>query len=75
VKTSTKHCSEIQINKRERLRCERDNLSGKSIVRLLRLKPNASGDLCPTGQQFAFAERHLPSFIAMLQALQNGEAI
>jgi hypothetical protein len=50
--------------------------SGESVVHLLRLKPNASDDLCPTGQQFAFAERHLlPSFIAMLQALQNGEAI
>ena len=59
-----------QINKRDSLRCERDNLGGKPVVRILRLKPDASGDLRPAGPRLEFAERHLPSVITMLQDLQ-----
>jgi hypothetical protein len=39
-------CS-MQINKRECFRGERDQRRGKPVVRIVRLKPNASGDLRP----------------------------
>jgi hypothetical protein len=74
VNIHIKHRSEIQINKREAIRCEHDKLAGRSIVRILRLKPNACGNLRPVGHRFEFAERHLSGVIAMLQhMLQRAE--
>jgi hypothetical protein len=66
-------CS-MQINKRECFRGERDERRGKPVVRIVRLKPNASGELRPAGASLEFAAKHLPGLIAMLQALQTGEA-
>ena len=66
-------CS-VQINKRECFRGERDERRGKPVVRIVRLKPNASGDLRPAGASLEFAAKHLPGVIAMLQALQISEA-
>ena len=66
-------CS-MQINKRECFRGERDERRGKPVVRIVRLKPNASGDLRPAGASLEFAAKHLPGVIAMLQALQTSEA-
>ena len=66
-------CS-VQINKRECFRGERDERRGKPVVRIVRLKPNASGDLRPAGASLEFAAKHLPGLIAMLQALHTGEA-
>ena len=66
-------CS-MQINKRECFRGERDERRGKPVVRIVRLKPNASGDLRPAGASLEFAAKHLPGLIAMLQALQTSEA-
>jgi hypothetical protein len=66
-------CS-MQINKRECFRGERDERRGKPVVRIVRLKPNASGDLRPAGASLEFAAKHLPGVIAMLQALQASEA-
>jgi hypothetical protein len=63
--------SQIEINKRERLQCERDIRNGKPIVRILRLKPNASGALRAAGPQIEFSAKHLPGLISMLQALQD----
>jgi hypothetical protein len=65
----TKQSTEIQINKREALRCERANLGGKDIVRLLRLKLNAASDLRAVSR-FPFAAKHLAQVIEALQALQ-----
>jgi hypothetical protein len=61
---------QTQINKRESLRCERDSLGGKPIIRILRLKPNASGRPRPVGY-FEFAEPHLPSVTATLSKLAS----
>ena len=66
-------CS-VQINKRECFRGERDERHGKPVVRIVRLKPNASGDLRPAGGSLEFAAKHLPNVIAMLQALLTREA-
>jgi hypothetical protein len=63
-------CS-MQINKRECFRGERDERRGKPVVRIVRLKPNASGILRPAGGSLEFAAKHLPGVIAMLQALQT----
>jgi hypothetical protein len=63
-------CS-VQINKRECFRGERDERHGKPVVRIVRLKPNASGDLRPAGGSLEFAAKHLPNVIAMLQALAS----
>ena len=65
--------SQIQINKRERLRCERDTREGKSVVRIFRLKPTATGTLRPAGPQIEFAAKHLAGVIAMLHGLQESE--
>jgi hypothetical protein len=64
----------MQINKRECFRGERDERRGKPVVRIVRLRPNASGDLRPAGASLEFAAKHLPGLIAMLQALQTREA-
>jgi hypothetical protein len=64
----------MQINKRECFRSERDDRRGKPVVRIVRLKPNASGELRPAGASLELAAKHLPGFIAMLQALQASEA-
>ena len=61
----------MQINKRECFRGERDEPRGKPVVRIVRLKPNASGDLRPAGGSLEFAAKHLPNVIAMLQALAS----
>jgi len=66
-------CS-MQINKLEYFRGERDERSGKPVVRIVRLKPNASGDLRPAGDSLEFAAKHLPGLIAMLQALLTSGA-
>jgi hypothetical protein len=63
-------CS-MQINKRECFRGERDERSGKPVVRIVRLKPNASGNLRRAGASLEFSAKHLPGLIAMLQALQT----
>jgi hypothetical protein len=63
-------CS-VQINKRECFRGERDERHGRPVVRVVRLKPNASGVLRPAGGSLEFAEKHLPNVIAMLQALAS----
>ena len=72
AKRQQNSCS-MQINKRECFRGERDERRGKPVVRIVRLKPNASGDLRPTGSSLEFAAKHLPGVIAMLQSLQTGE--
>jgi hypothetical protein len=64
----------LQINARESLRCERDILGGKPIVRIIRMKPDSSGDLRPAGPQIEFAAKHLAGVIAMLHGLQESEA-
>ena len=64
----------LQINKRECFKGERDERHGRPVVRIVRLKPNASGDLRPAGASLEFAAKHLPGLIAMLQALQTREA-
>jgi hypothetical protein len=66
-------CS-VQINKRECFKTELNERRGKPVVRIVRLKPNASGDLRPAGASIEFAAKHLPSVIAMLQSLQTREA-
>jgi hypothetical protein len=66
--------SQIAINARERLCCEYECRRGKFIVRLVRLKPNAAGELHPACQPLEFAARHLPAVIAMLHGLQESEA-
>jgi hypothetical protein len=63
----------LQINKRECFRGERDERHGKLVIRIVRLKPNASGELRSSGPSLEFAARHLPGVIAMLQALQARE--
>jgi hypothetical protein len=63
-------CS-VQINKRECFRGERDERHGRPVVRIVRLKPNASGVLRPAGGSLEFAAKHLPNVIAMLQALAS----
>jgi hypothetical protein len=65
-------CS-MQINKRECFRVEQEERHGKPVVRIVRLKPNASGDLRPAGSSLEFAAKHLPSVIAMLLELQEGD--
>jgi hypothetical protein len=65
--------AELQINKRERFKTERDQRHGKSVVRIVRLKPSADG-----GERavacLEFADRHLSGVIAMLQELQELQA-
>jgi hypothetical protein len=65
--------AELQINRRESFKTERDQRHGKSVVRIVRLKPSADG-----GERQAasleFADRHLSGVIAMLQSLQTREA-
>jgi hypothetical protein len=63
--------SELKINAREAIRCEQgtDTISGKSIIRLLRLKQNAAGNLRRAGPFFELAEKHLPGVIDMLQQI------
>jgi hypothetical protein len=65
-------CS-MQINKRECFRGERDERRGKPVVRIVRLKPNASGDLRPAGASLELAAKHLPGLIAMLHELQESD--
>jgi hypothetical protein len=64
----------LQINKRERFKSERDQRHGKSVVRIVRLKPGADGSERPAGPAMEFADRHLPGVIAMLQQLQASDA-
>jgi hypothetical protein len=71
VNIDIKHCSEIQINKREAIRCKHDKLADRPIVRIPRLKSDACGNLRPVGHCFEFAERHLSGVTAMLQDLQG----
>jgi hypothetical protein len=66
--------TQLQINKRERFKIERDQRHGKPIVRIVRLKPGADGGERPAGPALEFSARHLPGVIAMLQALQISEA-
>ena|ERR1019366_7441265 len=61
--------AELRINKRERFKTERDQRHGKSVVRIVRLKPGADGGERPASS-LEFAERHLSGVIEMLQALQ-----
>ena len=68
------HSCSMQINKRECFRGERDERNGKSVVRIVRLKPNASGDLRPAGGFLEFGAKHLSGVIAMLQKLQESDA-
>jgi hypothetical protein len=63
--------SQLQINRRECFKSERDERHGKPVVRIVRLRPNASGDLRPAGGSLEFAAKHLPGVIAMLQELQE----
>ena len=63
--------TQTKINKRDSLRCERDSVGGKPIVRILRLKPTADDTMRADGPQVEFADRHLPGVIAMLQDLQR----
>jgi replicative DNA helicase len=49
----TKQSSEIQLNKCEIIRGERCKLGGKDVVQLLRMKPNAAGELRPS-RRFPF---------------------
>jgi hypothetical protein len=65
----------MQINKRECFKGELEDLAGKSVVRIARLKPDASGTSRPAGPSLVFAAKHLPGMIAMLQALQQNEAV
>jgi hypothetical protein len=65
--------AELQINKRERFKSERDQRNGKSVVRIVRLKPSADGGERPAAC-LEFADRHLSGVIAMLQSLQTREA-
>ena len=67
----TKLSSEIQLNKREALRCQREISHGVDVVRFLRMKPSASGNLRPVGPQLAFAAKHLADVIIALQALRD----
>jgi hypothetical protein len=71
VKTTSTYFSELQLNRRETLRCERESVHGTDVIRCFRLKPNAGGDLRPAGSQLAFAAKHLPAFVAMLKELQD----
>ena len=41
------------------------------MVRIVGLKPNASGDLRAAGGSLEFGAKHLPGVIAMLQKLQE----
>lgn len=65
----------MQINRRECFRGVREDLAGKSVVRIVRLAPNASGVLRCAGPSLVFAAKHLPGMIAMLQTLQQNGAI
>jgi hypothetical protein len=65
----------MRINKRECFKGEVEDLAGKSVVRIARLKPDASGISRPAGPSLVFAAKHLPGMIAMLQALQQNEAV
>jgi hypothetical protein len=65
----------MQINKRECFKGELEELAGKSVVRIVRLKPDASGISRPAGPSLVFAAKHLPGMIAMLQALQLSEPV
>jgi hypothetical protein len=65
-----KYITTHQINKHGSFRCERDSLGGKPIVRILRLKPYASGHPRSVGC-FEFDERHLPRLIAVLSELAS----
>jgi len=71
VKKFIKQFADLQINARESLRCERDNLGSKPIVRIIRMKPDASGNVRRVGACLEFAERHLPGVIAMLGQLAS----
>ena len=59
----------IHLNARERLQCEHESRRGKSIIRLVRLKPNVAGELRHACQPLEFAARHLPAVIGMLRSL------
>jgi hypothetical protein len=61
---------DLQINQRETIRCEHNTLGGKLIVRILRLKPDASGNLRAVSC-FEVAERHLLGLIAILSELAS----
>ena len=65
---------QIELNARDRLRCEQECRRGKTIIRILRLKPDAAGELRPACQPLEFAARHLPAVIGMLHDLQESEA-
>jgi hypothetical protein len=65
--------AELRVNKRERFKTERDQRHGKTVVRIVRLKPGADGAERPAGPALEFAEKHLSGVIAMLQALQRSE--
>jgi hypothetical protein len=70
LKNYTKNSSEIQINRRAPLRCERDDIGRKPATCISRLKPNASGVLRAAGAaQLEFAAKHLPGFVSVLQDL------
>ena len=63
--------AQLQINKRECFRGERDKRHGKDIVRIQRWKPDAAGVLRPVGVRLEFAERHIDGFISLLRTLSN----
>jgi hypothetical protein len=66
--------AEILINAREVIRCEREQRSTQSIIRIVRLKPNGAGGLRAAGPLIEFADKHLPGVIAILQMLLKREA-
>jgi hypothetical protein len=68
-----RNTAELQINKRECFKAERDQRHGKTVVRIVRLKPSSDGSGRPAAC-LEFADRHLPGMIAMLQALLKCEA-
>ena len=72
--TTLQNSAEFFINSREIIRCERERRDNHSVIRIVRLKPNGAGNLRAAGPLIEFAERHLPSIIEILQALQASEA-
>ncbi|SHH61855.1 hypothetical protein [Bradyrhizobium erythrophlei] len=73
AKPFTRTGAYLPINKREGFKGELEDRAGKSLVRIARLKPDASGIARPAGASLVFAAKHLPGMIAMLQALQARE--
>ena len=69
-----KNCAQFPINARDFIRCERDRRGGRTIIRIVRVKPCSSGGVRAAGPLIEFADKHLASVIAILQVLQESEA-